>query len=88
MASRCLLTIEAEADPELPGRILAVFAQRNLLPAWFSLRHRGEDGLLIAVELVDWSGEDCDRCVHRILKIPTVIEVGRRWISRGEEVSV
>jgi hypothetical protein len=60
-----LFTVEAEADPQLPARVLGLFTQRGLLPAWFSARCTAPETLRIVVEI-------------RGLDIPSVLHVSQR----------
>ena len=81
LPTRCLLTVEAEADPQLPRRILDVFAVRSQLPAAFAMRCCAEDRLEIEIDLLDVDEAFVDVVRQRILKIPTVIGAWRTWRS-------
>ncbi len=81
LPTRCLLTVEAEADPQLPRRILDVFAVRSQLPASFAMRCCAEDRLEIEIGLLDVDEAFVDVVRQRILKIPTVIGAWRTWRS-------
>lgn len=51
------LVIEADVDPQLPGRVLDRFADRGLLPRRFAVESRDE-GLSLTLEFVgdpDWA---------------------------------
>ena len=79
LPTRCLLTVEAEADPQLPRRVLDVFALRAQLPASFTMRTLDEDRLEIQIELIDIDEAAAALLRERILKIPTVIGAWRTW---------
>lgn len=72
-SSFSLFAVTAEADPQLPGRILDLFAQRNVLPARFSAR-RTASGLSVTVQ-TDLEPRTCELLAAKILNIPTVLDV-------------
>jgi len=73
-----LFTVEAEADPHLPARILGLFTQRGLLPQWFSARQSGGAALRIVVEIAGLDEATCELLAHKLLNIPTVLGVAQR----------
>jgi hypothetical protein len=81
LPTRCLVTVEAEADPQLPRRILDVFAVRSQLPTSFAMRVLDEERIEIQIELIDVDEPTAAILRERILKIPTVIGAWRTWRS-------
>ena len=84
---RCLVTVEAEADPQLPGRILDLLAVRNHPPDWFSVRRRDAATIRICVELADTDEDASTLLARRILRIPSVLEVSRAWLGKRDQVA-
>ena len=84
---RCLVTIEAESDPQLPGRILDLVAVRGVLPDWFSVRRRGADRIRVSLELGDLDEPAAGLLADRILKIPTVLDVERTWLGQRAQLA-
>lgn len=80
---RQLLVVEAEADPQVPARILGTVTQRNVLPSWFSARRIDEDQLRVIMELGDLDEDRVRYIVQCILKIPTVVSVVAQPMSAG-----
>lgn len=72
--SSSLFTVTAEADPQLPGRILDLFAQRNLLPDFFAAR-RVAAGLRVTARIADLDAQAGELMARKMLNIPTVLEV-------------
>jgi hypothetical protein len=79
LPTRCLLSIEAEADPQLPRRVLDVFAVRSQLPASFAMRMREDERIEIEIEVLDIDETSAALLRERVLKIPTVIGAWRTW---------
>jgi hypothetical protein len=73
--------LEAEADPQLPARVLACFTVRNALPTRFRMRASSCDRLRIAFEARMPDEAAAERLGLRLRAIPTVIEV--RWSRRA-----
>jgi hypothetical protein len=84
---RCLVTVEAEADPQLPGRILDLVTVRGCLPEWFSVRKRGPDTLRVSLELISLDDDEAGLLARKILKIPTVLEVARTWLGKRDQLA-
>lgn len=75
-----LFTVDAEADPLLPGRVLGLFTQRGLLPQWFSARQSGGAALRIVVEIEGLEEATCELIARKLLNIPTVLGVAQRRV--------
>lgn len=84
--TRCLFTIDADADPQLPCRILGLFTQRGHLPEWFSARRTRGAGLRVTVELSNLDDPICELLAKKMLSIPTVLDVSRCRLRAGAEV--
>jgi hypothetical protein len=84
---RCLLTVEAEADPQVPARILDLFTVRNQLPDWFSVRKHGTDAIRVTIELCGAEDEETELLARKILKIPTVLDVTRTWLGQRDQIA-
>lgn len=85
--SRHLFTVSAECDPQLPGRILDLFAQRNLLPQWFSVRRIGAAELRVTVETDEIDASICNLMAQKMLNIPTVLAVSLSPLRQSAEIS-
>lgn len=84
---RCLITVEAEADPQLPGRILDLVTVRGCLPEWFSVRKRAAGALRVSLELLGLDDDERELLRRKILKIPTVLEVGCAWLGQRDQIA-
>jgi hypothetical protein len=84
---RCLVTVEAEADPQLPGRILDLLAVKNRLPDWFSVRWLDASTIRVSVELGGDDEEATSFFAKRILKMPTVLAVTRTWLRQRDQLA-
>lgn len=73
--TRCLFTVEAEDDPQLPSRILGLFTQRGHLPEGFSSRKSREGLLRVTVEISTLDDPICQLLARKMLNIPTVLDV-------------
>lgn len=75
----------AEADPQLPARVLGHFTVCNVLPAYFCLHRLTSDS--VQVEMRTEHGDDAlaHRMALRLRAIPTVIEV-RLWAPDGRSL--
>lgn len=84
---RCLVTVEAEADPQLPGRILDLLTVRGCLPDWFSVRKRGSDMIRVSLELSDLDQQAASLLVRKILKIPSAMDVSHTWLGQRDQLA-
>jgi hypothetical protein len=76
-----LFTVDAEADPQLPARILGLFTQRGLLPDWFSARSARGATLRIVVEIAGLDDATCALLARKLLNLPTVLDVALRRVG-------
>lgn len=83
-SSRYLLTIETEADPQAPARILGLVTRRNVLPSWFSARDLGGDRLRVVMEVRDLDAHGVAYLEKCVLNIPTVIRTDVRRVAQRE----
>jgi hypothetical protein len=84
---RCLVTVEAEVDPQLPGRILDLLTVRGCLPEWFSVRKRAPDSIRVSLELIDVDDQAAELLARKILKLPTVLDVTRTWLKQRDQLA-
>jgi hypothetical protein len=85
--NRYLLTIETEADPQAPARILGLVTRRNVLPSWFSARDLGGDRLRVVIEVRDLDAHGVDYLQKCVLNIPSVIAADVRRVAQREAVA-
>lgn len=86
LPSRCLLSVETEADATVASRILHLLTIRGEIPEWFSVRKTGADALRIAVELADVDEATADSVKQKLLKLPTVVNVSTAWLGLRDPV--
>lgn len=84
---RCLLTVNAEDDPQVPSRILGIVTQRGQTPEWFSFRRVSNDETRVVVELSNHDDHASDMLAKKIRSIPTVLDVARSWLRQNHEVT-
>ena len=84
---RCLITVEAEVDPQLPGRVIDLIAVRGSLPEWFSVRKRGLDTLRVSLEVLDIDQDAAALFIRKILKIPTVLDASCTWLGKRDQLA-
>ena len=84
---RCLVTVEAEVDPQLPGRVLDLITVRGVLPDWFSVRKRGRDAIRVSLEMTDLDDHAATLLTRKILKIPSVIDVTCAWLGQRDQIA-
>ena len=84
---RCLITVEAEVDPQLPGRILDLVTVRGCLPEWFSVRKRRPETIRVSLELLELDEYDANLLTQKILKMPTVLDVERTWLGQRDQIA-
>lgn len=81
--TRLRYRLVAEADPQLPARVLAMLTVRNELPLQFAFTRRDEDeSLELRFELQAHTVMYPELLLDRLLKIPTVREaclLPRAW---------
>lgn len=75
LAKTISVVIAAEQDPLVCSRVLAFFAQRNLIPSWFSAWKESEEVLQIVLRVTFPAGVDCRYLSHRLESIPCAITV-------------
>jgi hypothetical protein len=82
--SRYLFTLETEADPQAPARILGLVTRRNVLPSWFSARDLGGDRLRVVIEVRDLDAHGAGYLAKCVLNIPSVISADVRRVAQRE----
>ena len=85
-ASRGLLTIHAERDAGVSGRVLGLVGISGQVPTWFSARHVGDDSLKIVIEVTVASADHLGLLGRKLLNIPSVLSVDVDLLGSGREL--